>query len=126
MRESVLNNPPQIFSMMPLRLSSLPEWNSLLPRLQSVPTVSDVDVIAMNIGEARVSFSYTGTPDQLRSAAAQANLTLTDAEKREMAAVDGRASALLARTEAMAREQLRELHGALRNPRSVPEEGARG
>jgi hypothetical protein len=61
-----------------VRLSSLPEWNSLLPRLQSVPTVSDVDVIAMNIGEARVSFSYTGTPDQLRSAAAQANLTLTD------------------------------------------------
>lgn len=59
-------------------LSSLPAWDSLLARLQSVPTVSDIDVIAMNIGEARISFSYTGTPDQLRSAAAQANLTLTD------------------------------------------------
>jgi hypothetical protein len=59
-------------------ISSLPEWNNVLARLQSVSSVSDVDVIAMNIGEARVSFSYTGTPDQLRSAAAQANLTLTD------------------------------------------------
>jgi len=59
-------------------ISSLPEWNNILARLQSVSTVSDVDVIAMNIGEARVSFSYTGTPDQLRSAAAQANVTLTD------------------------------------------------
>lgn len=59
-------------------ISSLPEWNNVLARLQSVSTVSDVDVIAMNIGEARVSFSYTGTPDQLRSAAAQANVTLTD------------------------------------------------
>jgi hypothetical protein len=59
-------------------ISSLPEWNSVLARLQSVSTVSDVEVIAMNIGEARISFSYTGTPDQLRSAAAQASLTLTD------------------------------------------------
>ncbi|HEY1638491.1 MAG TPA: DUF2066 domain-containing protein [Rhizomicrobium sp.] len=59
-------------------ISSLPEWNSLLARLESVSTVSDVDVIAMDMGEARLSFSYTGTPDQLRSAAAQANLTVTD------------------------------------------------
>ncbi len=33
-------------------------------------------------------------------------MTLTDEEKAEMAAVDERAGALLARTEAMAREQL--------------------
>ncbi len=61
-----------------VRLSSLPEWNSLLGRLESVAAISDVDVIAMNIGEARVSFAYTGTPDQLKSAVAQANLTLAD------------------------------------------------
>jgi hypothetical protein len=60
------------------RISSPSQWNSILQRLEGVPTVSDVDVIAMNIGEARVSFAYTGTPDQLRSAAAQSNLTLAD------------------------------------------------
>jgi hypothetical protein len=41
-------------------------------------------------------------------------LTLTEDEKREMAAVDARAGALLARTEAMAREQFLDLHGTFR------------
>jgi hypothetical protein len=40
-------------------------------------------------------------------------MTLTDEEKRSMAAVDGRAGALLARTEAMARDQLLSLHGRM-------------
>lgn len=44
-------------------------------------------------------------------------LTLTDEEKRTMAGIDGRTSALLARTESMAREQLSSLHGTLRNVR---------
>jgi hydrogenase maturation protease len=41
-------------------------------------------------------------------------LTLTDEEKRQMAAVDERAGALLARTEALARESLLRLHGTVR------------
>jgi hydrogenase maturation protease len=53
-------------------------------------------------------------------------LTLTDEEKRAMAAVDDRAGALLARTEALAREQLLSLHGTVRSFRPLPEEGARG
>jgi hydrogenase maturation protease len=53
-------------------------------------------------------------------------LTLTDEEKRAMLAVDERAGALLARTEALAREQLLGLHGRVRGLRPVPEEGARG
>jgi hydrogenase maturation protease len=40
-------------------------------------------------------------------------MTLTDDEKRSMAAVDDRAGALLARTESLAREQLMGLHGRL-------------
>jgi hydrogenase maturation protease len=51
-------------------------------------------------------------------------LTLTDEEKRAMAAVDGRAGALLARTEALAREQLLGLHGTFRGYRPMPEGGA--
>jgi hypothetical protein len=60
------------------RISSLEQWNNLFSRLSSVSSVSDVDLVAMNTGEARVGFSYTGTPDQLRAAAEQSNLTLTD------------------------------------------------
>ncbi|WP_083713265.1 hypothetical protein [Paludisphaera borealis] len=41
-------------------------------------------------------------------------MTLTDDEKACMAAIDDRAGALLARTEAMAREQLLGLHGTVR------------
>lgn len=49
-------------------------------------------------------------------------LTLTDDEKRAMAAVDERTRALLARTEALAREQMLGLHGTMRSAK----EGAHG
>jgi hypothetical protein len=52
-------------------------------------------------------------------------LTLTDDEKREVAAVDDRARDLLARTEALAREQLMSLHGTIRQPRAAAEESQR-
>ncbi len=44
-------------------------------------------------------------------------LSMTDEEKREMAAVDERSRALLERTEKLAPEQLQKLHGTLRAPR---------
>jgi len=61
-----------------VRIASLSQWVSLLARLSAVPSVTDVNVSAMNIGEARINFTYAGTPDQLKSAAAEQNLTLTD------------------------------------------------
>lgn len=59
-------------------ITSLEQWGSTLARLAAVPTVNDVSIVAMNTGEGRVAISYAGTPDQLRTAAGQANLTLTD------------------------------------------------
>ncbi|HZT87768.1 MAG TPA: hypothetical protein VFA12_07350 [Stellaceae bacterium] len=47
-------------------------------------------------------------------------LTLTDAEKREMAAADPRSRALLERTEALTAEELARLHGTFRNAPPVP------
>ena len=44
-------------------------------------------------------------------------LTMTDREKGEMATVDAKAGALLARVEGMAREYLLSLHGTLRDVR---------
>jgi hypothetical protein len=46
-------------------------------------------------------------------------LTMTDEEKREMAATEPPARALLERTEAMTPVQIGRLHGALRSPRGV-------
>jgi hypothetical protein len=48
-------------------------------------------------------------------------MTMTDAEKREMGAADPRARALLERTEALARDQLMQLHGTLRSLRPLEE-----
>ena len=45
-------------------------------------------------------------------------LTMTDAEKAEMAAGDERARALLARTEALTPAQMAQLHGTMRDPRA--------
>jgi|KBSMisStandDraft_5_1062788.scaffolds.fasta_scaffold34713_2 hypothetical protein len=61
-----------------VRITSLPQWVSLLARLSAIPSVTDVNVAGMNTGEARVNFTYSGTPDQLKSAAGQANLNLAD------------------------------------------------
>ena len=44
-------------------------------------------------------------------------LTLTDEEKREMAATDSRAREILERTEGLGPEELMRLHGAFRDPR---------
>jgi hypothetical protein len=53
-------------------------------------------------------------------------LTLTDDEKGAMAAVDERAGDILARSEAMARDQMRNLHGTFRGLRPLSVEDAHG
>jgi hypothetical protein len=51
--------------------------------------------------------------------------TLSDAEKNEARATDPRAAAVIDRSEAMDAEQLRRLHGAIRDLRPVPAAAAR-
>jgi hydrogenase maturation protease len=53
-------------------------------------------------------------------------LTLTDDEKRAMAAVDSRTRDLLARTEAQARESLLSLHGTVRGWQPAADRGTNG
>jgi hypothetical protein len=48
-------------------------------------------------------------------------LTMTDEEKREMAATDERARLLLERTEASSPEELMRMHGVLRDIRRLGE-----
>jgi hypothetical protein len=61
-----------------VRIASLGQWGSLQTTLAAVPNVSGVTVLAMDIGEARVSLSYLGTTDQLREALAAQGIALTN------------------------------------------------
>jgi hypothetical protein len=61
-----------------VHIVSLGQWSNLLGRLATVPAVTDLNVVAMNIGEGRVAISYTGTPEQLRAAAAQSSLSFAE------------------------------------------------
>lgn len=60
-----------------VRIESLSAWSALQQKLASVPSVSDVFVTAMNIGEARITISYVGTQDQLADQLSQAGLALS-------------------------------------------------
>ncbi len=61
-----------------VRVASLAQLAGLQSALAGVPNVSNVAVVAMDIGEARLSISYIGSADQLRDAMAQAGLTLVN------------------------------------------------
>ena len=61
-----------------VRAASLAQFAGIQSALAGVPNVAGVTVVAMNIGEARLSLSYLGTFDQLREALAQAGLVLAN------------------------------------------------
>ena len=63
-----------------VRLDSVADWGAILQRLGQIPTISDVNVVAMDTGEARIAITYVGTPDQLQAYAGQNDLGLTNAD----------------------------------------------
>jgi hypothetical protein len=60
-----------------MTIDSLTAWGTLLARLGTIPTLTDVAVNAMNTGMARLSLTYVGTADQLRDSLAQQKADLT-------------------------------------------------
>jgi len=56
---------------------SLSQFAALENALGAVPNVAEVGVAAMDIGQARLSITYIGTVDQLKTALAQSGVTLT-------------------------------------------------
>jgi hypothetical protein len=63
-----------------VRVSSLTQWASVQAGLASVRNVTSVTVGAMDIGEARITLGYLGTPEQLRDALSQASLQLSNTD----------------------------------------------
>lgn len=61
-----------------MRVETLEEWSQTLQKLEALPTVSEVSVVAMDIGEARVTISYAGSTDQLNEQLAHAGLSLSN------------------------------------------------
>ena len=60
-----------------VRIASLAQWGALQTTLATVPNVAGISVLDMDIGEARISLSYLGTTDQLRTALAAQGIALT-------------------------------------------------
>ena len=61
-----------------VRMVSLAQFAGMQNTLAAVPNVSSVNVVAMDIGEARLAISYIGSAEQLRDAMAQAGLALAN------------------------------------------------
>jgi hypothetical protein len=62
-----------------LRINSLQEWGQVQQKLAAVSTISDVNVLAMDIGEVRIAISYAGSSDQLGEQLGRAGLVLANA-----------------------------------------------
>jgi len=59
-----------------MHVNTLEEWAQAIEKLETVSTVTEVSVVAMNFGEARVAISYVGSTDQLNEQLAHSGLTL--------------------------------------------------
>lgn len=61
-----------------VHLDSLTQWGEIQQKLAAVPIVTNVNVTAMDIGEARIVIGYAGTQTQLGDFLSQAALDLTN------------------------------------------------
>lgn len=61
-----------------VRIASLAQWGEIQSALAAVGNVTSMNVMAMDIGYARVNLTYQGGLEQLREAFAGAGLTLTN------------------------------------------------
>jgi hypothetical protein len=63
-----------------LHTDSLEQFAAVKTALATVPTLSSVSILAMDVGLARLSLSYLGGVEQLRESLARAGLKLEKAE----------------------------------------------
>ncbi|HTQ14108.1 MAG TPA: DUF2066 domain-containing protein [Rhizomicrobium sp.] len=63
-----------------VKVDDLSVWGAMQAKLVTMPTVTDVTVVAMDIGLARVAITYVGTAEQLRDSLAQAGYDLENGD----------------------------------------------
>jgi hypothetical protein len=61
-----------------VRIASLAQWGEIQTALAGIGNVTSMNVVAMDIGYARVNLTYQGGADQLREALSGAGLTLNN------------------------------------------------
>ena len=61
-------------------ITGLGEWLEVRNRLASVASIRKVDLLSLSRQEARIEINYVGSPDQLKSSLAEANLELGGAD----------------------------------------------
>jgi hypothetical protein len=72
-----------------MRVASLQQWGDTQAALSATPLVTNVTLVAMDTGYARMVIAYTGTADQLRDALGAVHLTLTNRGGQWMLASGG-------------------------------------
>jgi len=60
-----------------VRLDSLEQWGAIQSTLSGMENVTNVQVVAMNLGYARLAIAYQGSLDQLRSAMSEQGLAVS-------------------------------------------------
>ncbi len=73
-----------------VQVDSLNQWGQIQSALAGVDNITNVQVIAMDLGYARLSIAYLGTPDQLRDALNDQGLGLTNRAGQWMISPGGR------------------------------------
>lgn len=63
-----------------VHVDNLADWGAMQAKIVTVPTVTDVTVVAMDIGEARVAITYVGTAEQLKDNLAQGGYDLENGD----------------------------------------------
>lgn len=74
--EVTADNEPSASLTATVPINGLGDWVEVRDRLAGVPTVRRVDLLSLSQQEARIEITYSGTPDQLKSSLAEANLDL--------------------------------------------------
>jgi hypothetical protein len=59
-----------------VEVDSLSDWGAMQQKMATVPTITDINVAAMDIGLARIAITYVGSAEQLKDALAQAGYDL--------------------------------------------------
>jgi hypothetical protein len=61
-----------------VHIDSLEKWGALQQKLATVPSVADVTIAAMNVGEARVVVTYVGNVEQLHDNMSKSGIDLSE------------------------------------------------
>jgi len=64
-----------------IHVDNLADWGAMQAKIVAIPTVTDVTVVAMDIGQARIAITYVGTAQQLKDSLYQGGYDLENSDE---------------------------------------------